>query len=196
MKYIFLILIFSLSSPLCAEVLKFDITGYKRDLYTYKAVCQEMGHKNLLLVEPKNVMHMDCMGEVVNIRSFCQRVSPKETFLRGYINEKMKEVVCMHGKSAFLSIGCDKRDKVYCESPKEGCLRLNRIYAYSHQLEYHSFIEKDVDNVLNCHFQKKTTKLVKKPRFVIPGEEPPVIEADLFSGKKVKKSDVKYLPAP
>lgn len=197
MKTLFILLSFlGFGLPLYSEVLKFDVTGYKRDIYSYKAVCKEMGHKELLLVAPKNVMHMDCMGKIVNITDFCLKVGPQKNFLRGYINEKMKEVVCTRGKSAFLSIGCDKRDKVYCEEPLEGCKRLNKVYASSHVLGYHAFIEKDVDNVLNCFFQEPAPKKVAKPRFVIPGEEPPVIGPDLFGRKNIKKSDIEYLSTP
>ena len=191
---ILLLLLASIST--FAEVLKFDVTGHKRELYSYKEVCESMGHRNLLIVEPKNVMHMDCMGSIVNIKEFCLTVSPKKSFLRGYINKKMNEVVCMRGKAAFLSMGCDKRDKSYCEKPQKGCQKLKQIYAYSHELDYHTLIEKDVDNVLNCYFQLRKEKVAQKKRFVIPGEEPPVIEPDLFSSKNVKKSDVKYLPSP
>jgi len=196
MKFLFSLLFLFFTNAPGAEVLKFDITGYKRELFSYKQVCEKMGHKDLLLVEPKNVMHMDCMGEIVNIKEFCAQVTPKEDFLRGYINLKMKEVVCTRGKAAFLSIACDKRDKVYCEKPKEGCERLNKVYAAGHELEYHTFIEKDVDNVLNCFFQVAAVEKKKKPRFIIPGEEETVIEPDLFSRKEIKKSSIEYLNAP
>ncbi len=179
-----------------AEVIKFDVTGFKRNIYSYRQVCEAMGHKNLLIVEPKNIMHMDCMGEIVNIKEFCLKENPSKNFLRGYINEKMNEVVCTRGKSAFLSIACDKRDKVYCKDPKLGCNKLNKVYAASHVLGYHTFLEKDVDNVLNCFFQVAAPKKEPVRRFVIPGEEPPVIEPDLFGVKKVEKSNTQYLGIP
>lgn len=191
---IFLVILFGFAVK--AEVLKFDVTGFKRDIYTYQQVCQKMGHKNLIIVEPKNVMHMDCMGELVNIKDFCLKENPSKHFLRGYINEKMKEVVCTRGSSALLSIACDKRDKIYCKEPKSGCERLNKVYASAHELEYHTLIKKDVDDVLNCYYKVAAPKKEKKRRFVIPGEEPPVIGPDLFGKEVVKKSNIEILSAP
>lgn len=141
------------------------------------------------MVDVLDPIHLDCMGEKVSVKDFCLKKINKEQFIRGYINSKLNEVACEMGSEAFLSIGCDKRDKHYCQNPIEGCRKLNKIFAYSHTLNHHSFNEKDVDNVLNCYYslpvKLKQAKVRELP--YPPFEQEPVIDEDLFEFDKVQK---------
>lgn len=187
MKILKLLIILILTSNLSkAEVLKFDITGYDRTLHTYKEVCRKMGHKELLLVEQIDALHLDCMGHKVNVTQFCSKNKEKTNLLRGFVNAQLKEVTCQYGQSAFLSVACDKRDKHLCSSPRKGCQILNEIYALEHNLFEYSFIEKDVDDVLNCMFQKKNLPELQKvtEKILLPFQEKEVIDRDLFADKK------------
>jgi len=176
-----------------AEVLKYDITGYDRSLHSYKEVCEGLGHKELLLIEVVDALHLDCMGEKVSVKDFClqNKDKAKGSLLRGYVNQKLNEVTCQYGSSAFVSIACDKRDKYLCAKPKLGCERLNKVYALSHELFEYSFIEKDVDNVLNCMYQRKDISKVEKvtTKILLPYQEKEVIDRDIFAFDKVKKLD-------
>jgi|GEM_PF-567465 len=172
------------SSLSFAEVLKFDVSGYKRELYSYKLVCEKMGLKHLLMIDVIDPSNLDCMGKKVSIKKFCLQEVGESKFLRGYINTKLSEVVCEKGNKAFLSIGCDKRDKRYCKAPMDGCMKLGKFFAHSHKLSHHSFVEKDVDNVLNCYFDfPELKKPVEKWSF----KEPEVIDKDIFAFDKVQK---------
>lgn len=198
--FLFSILLFSFSSAyLNAEVLNFDVSGYNRQLFKYNDVCKEMGIKHLLIVEPLDPLHIDCMGKRVSIKKFCLKKldqSLKQKFLRGYVNKKLNEVVCETGDEAFVSIGCDKRDKHFCKDPTKGCSQLKSIYAHAHEVDYHSFIKKDVDDVLNCYFSFPVRMRAAKVREVfapLPFEEEPVIDKDIFKFDKVQK---RYLKNP
>jgi hypothetical protein len=185
-----------------AEVLKFDISGYKRDLHKYEEVCKEMGIKHLLLVEPIDPLHLDCMGNRISVKKFCLKKlggEKKERFLRGYINKKLGEVVCEMGDEALVSIGCDKRDKHFCKEPAKGCAKLKKVYAHAHEVDYHSFIKKDVDNVLNCYFSlpihMKAAK-VKEVLDPLPFEEEPIIDKDIFGFDHNPKRYLQNIKSP
>jgi len=184
-KWIFLAF---LSLPAFAEVLKYDITGYNRTFHTYKEVCTKLGHKELLLVDYVDALHLDCMGTKISVKDFCLQENKGKNLLRGFVNRRLKEVTCQYGSAAFVSIACDKRDKHFCTKPKEGCERLNKVYALSHKLIKYSFIEKDVDNVLNCMYQRRDLAEVERvtTKILMPFEEKEVIDKDIFSLNEVK----------
>ena len=190
MKKWFLSLAFLFSLLNHAEVLKYDITGYDRTLHSYKEVCQKMGHKELLLIEVTDALHLDCMGSKVSIKDFCLQNTDKDkgSLLRGFVNQKLQEVTCQYGESAYVSIACDKRDKYLCQKPKESCERLSNVYALSHNLFEYSFIEKDVDDILNCVYQRKEIPGIEKvtTKILLPFQEKPIIDKDIFAHEKVK----------
>jgi hypothetical protein len=184
------IFLFILSVPTSfSEVLKFDVSGYKRELFSYKEVCEEMGVKHLVMIEVLDPVHLDCMGKKVNVKNFCLKKVNNGNFIRGYINSKLSEVACEMGREAFVSIGCDKRDKHFCKNPIKGCEKLNRIFAHSHALNHYSFNEKDVDNVLNCYFSLPVKLKQAKVKEVAypPFKQEPVIDDDIFEFDKVQK---------
>ena len=161
-----------------------------------------MGVNHLLLVEVIDPLHVDCMGNKISVKSFCLKKlekDQKDKFLRGYINTKLGEVVCEMGNEALVSIGCDKRDKHFCKEPAKGCSKLKNVYAYAHEVDYHSFIKKDVDNVLNCYFSlplHMKAASIKKDQGFLPFEEEPVIDKDIFKFDHNPKSYLKKKKLP
>ncbi|GAB4421345.1 MAG: hypothetical protein OHK0056_32200 [Bacteriovoracaceae bacterium] len=162
MFFRFLSIMLLLISSLRAEVLKLDITSREEEYISFKEACEFMGHKHNLLVDYPDLLNLNCMGKNVSIKDFClKKYSGERKFLRGYVQPKLKEVVCEFGQQVVLSVACDKRDKKYCEKPILGCEKLREIYAYSLNLYHHSFLEKDVDDVLNCYFGDAQNSLPK-----------------------------------
>jgi hypothetical protein len=148
-----------MSELIAAKVLKFEIFQKKRQLFQYKEACTKMGLKHQLLSGAVNTLTLDCMGKEVRVQDFCLKVLDKEVnFLRGYINKKMNEIVCEAGKSARLSILCDKKDKKYCKRPKKSCQKFRKTYAYDLKLDHHSVLE----NILNCHYEKRINENEKE----------------------------------
>ncbi len=147
-----------------------------------------MGVKHLLLVDVINPIELDCMGKKVSIKDFCLKKVKKDKFLRGYVNSKFKEVKCEMGDEAVLSLACNKEDRAFCKDPEKGCKKLLKAYAHSHTLNHYSYIEKDVDEVLNCFYSHpdnlKQVKLEKEYRPY--KEEELVIDKDLFKFDKVQ----------
>lgn len=148
-----------------------------------------MGVNHALIIEVRNPLRIDCMGTVISMKDFCLKKLKEENgsrpFLRGYLNSKLGEGVCEYGTGAMVSIGCDKRDKVYCKDPLEGCEKLNKIYANGLLIDHHSFIEKDVDNVLNCYYAKPLNEpKLELSKVPLPFQEKPVIDNDIFAFDK------------
>lgn len=115
-----------------------------------------MGRKHNLIVTAKNTLSLDCMGTIVKIDGFCRKRFPKDNkYTRGFVNSKMKEVTCEFGSHVFVSIGCDKKDKKFCIRPQVGCRAMKKVFAKNLDVSHVSFVEKDVDNVLNCFFEAK-----------------------------------------
>ncbi|MCR9205990.1 MAG: hypothetical protein NXH75_15510, partial [Halobacteriovoraceae bacterium] len=171
-----------------AEVLNFKITGYKRSLHKYSEICKAMGVRHTLLVDVRDTVRLDCMGTVVHMKDFCKSQPRKGKLLRGYLNTKLQEGVCEFGTAAMVSIACDKRDKKYCAKPEMGCGWLQKVYSHELTLDYHSFIEKDVDNVLNCYYSKPIEeKKIDISKVPLPYKEKEVIDRDIFAFDKVKK---------
>lgn len=185
----FLFLLFLISSPLFAEVIKFDITGYDRKLYSYKEVCKEMGGKHLLIIDVISPLELDCMGKRVSVKDFCLKKVDPEKFLRGYVSTKLKEVTCEMGEEALLSLACNKQDRRFCDKPQAGCEQLQKIYAHGHSLDHFSYNEKDVDDILSCYFARpvKLKQAKVKEVFEPFKEEDPIIDKDLFKFDKVQK---------
>ncbi|PIP95210.1 MAG: hypothetical protein COW00_13750 [Bdellovibrio sp. CG12_big_fil_rev_8_21_14_0_65_39_13] len=160
-----LILFFFLSSCLRAEVLKHDVIARDEQYIAFNDVCEFMGHKHNLIIEHDSLTTLDCMGSKVNVFEYCLKKYGKEKkILRGYIQTKLKEVVCESGEQVTLSIGCDKRDQHFCKDPIKGCEELRKIYAYSLTLFHHSFIPKDVDDGLNCYYSLEKNEAKPNPK--------------------------------
>ena len=148
-----LLFVFCLISGLRAEVLKLDITSRHEEYVPFKEACEFMCFKHNLLIEFPDLHTLDCMNNKFAVKDFCiKKFGSEYKILRGYVQPKLKEVACESGEQVMLSLACDKRDRDYCKDPKKGCEKLRETYAYSLKLYHHSFLEKDVDDVLNCYY--------------------------------------------
>ena len=156
---------FPLSSLLFAKVEGPTIVSKKHFRYSFLEVCQSLGKKHLLIVEAVNTWQIDCMGERVRVASFCKKRPLPRPFLRAYVDEKAKEVICETGDALYLSIICDKKDKYLCQNQKseKNCQKLRRVYAQDLELIHHSLIPTTLSlgvakekkkRKLNCYYAK------------------------------------------
>ncbi len=131
-----------------------DIAGKKRYYTDYKKVCEKLGIKHADMVEPLDTNTMDCMSRRVNIKKFCMSQSKifKSPFLRGYINTKMKEVVCEAGTAMKLSMECERFPKLCKKDVKKSCERLRSIYAEELESKYAN----KLDGKIHCYFAMKS----------------------------------------
>ncbi len=117
-----------------------------------------MGKKHSLLVSPKPPAHLDCMGEVVSLSEFCQKVHINKRFplMRGVIDPVSNQVACESGEALTLSLRCHEGNDRYCKGAEAGCTELKSIFAFGLDLTHSSMLIDRGDQLLNCYFSKKS----------------------------------------
>ncbi len=161
LKFLFFIsIIMSLSVK--SKVIKFDISSPIAIEFNFHETCMEMGVIHPVLIEIKSPLALDCMGTEVDTTEFClKKYKNRKDFLRGVVDEERKKVVCQFGKSAILSIGCERKFGKICQSAISGCSTLRNIFATNLQIVHKSLIRRDEQKVLTCYFGPKDQELLK-----------------------------------
>jgi hypothetical protein len=136
-----------------AKIIKQEISEATIKTHSYSDVCSYFDKKHLLLISAKDINFLDCMGELVAVREFCDNKYKNERlYLRGYIKDDTKEVVCQFGSRVSLSIQCTEDKQQYCKDDKIGCELLKNVFAKRLSLANSSLINKSEGKILNCHF--------------------------------------------
>ncbi len=140
-----------------AGVIKDDVSVIDRVLFSWKAVCTKMVSFDSPLIEPVSGTEIDCMGKKVNVTDFCEKEMAQDPyFLRGYVNEASKEVVCQSGKKVIFKYQCVRlADKRICGQTAEiSCKEIRQKLARRLDIVHQSFTknEKGIKE-LNCYFE-------------------------------------------
>lgn len=148
---VFIIFIFAVSSY--SKLTQFEATGEKRDSFSFEEVCKFYGINHLPLIEAPDMHRLDCMGKTIEVTEFCSEKFKTKNLLRGYTVSETKMVVCHRADVVKLSVTCDERDKEYCLSSKDGCMKLKTIFAKELELVHQSLIPSDdSEKQLNCYY--------------------------------------------
>lgn len=132
-----------------AAVIKHEVLNSREKEFEYEEVCKSLGAKDAMLMAPKSLTEMECFNKTYRLIDFCLKKFPtKRSLTRGYVDTSKKKVICEMSDSVMLSVSCDERDAKYCLKPKNGCAKLQKIYAYRLDLAHYSILEKN----LNCYF--------------------------------------------
>ncbi|MCO4793163.1 MAG: hypothetical protein KC493_05605 [Bacteriovoracaceae bacterium] len=158
-----LFLFFTFTFVLNAKVMEFKVSKQIRTKDSFKSACESMGFRDNLLIEPKGLIGLDCMGRVVKVNDYCLKKKVKgKLFLRGFLNAETKSVVCQFGNSANLTLSCEtKKTRKYCESPKVSCEKLKNYFAVDLNVTHHSRLFEGSKEMLNCYFGKVNLELDK-----------------------------------
>ena len=146
------VLIFIIASTLSshAAVIKNDVTGLKREVFSLKQACEKTGFIHLLLVEAKNATTVECMGRDLKALDFCQKIEGRAPFLRGFVSASTSQVFCEYGESVSLSLSCDQEHYGFCQNAKKGCDELRNSFAQKLELLHSSLT--GIPKNLNCHY--------------------------------------------
>ncbi len=137
-----------------SKILKDDVIATGSEQFSYQSVCKKMMNKDLPLIDYTNATTLDCMGTSINVGSFCLKEMPDSpTLLRGYIDPKIKRVICKKGKKVDLKITCE--GDYLCKDTELDCYKLGQIYAMRLNLDHHSSFKENKKKVLNCYFSLK-----------------------------------------
>jgi len=153
------------SFPLLSKV-KFEVSLAQSIEENLKNACTLM-KKNGLMAKRESMTHFDCMGELVNVRSFClEMIKFKKLtelkgkyFLRGVVYRE-KKVLCQFGNSAVLNFSL--RDFKYKDhDTKKLCEKLRKHYAFNLKT-FHFY--KGKNGKRSCYYskdEKKQSKLLQ-----------------------------------
>lgn len=155
----FLILLISLAD---AGVVKDEISVTDKVSFSWKSVCLKMVTHESPLIEPVSGTEIDCMGKKVNVSDFCEKeLGHDPYYLRGYVAEASKEVVCQSGRKVNFKYQCVRlADKRLCgQSAEVSCNEIKQKLARRLDVVHHSFTknEKGIKE-LNCYFEALPVK--------------------------------------
>lgn len=140
-----------------AGVVRDDVTVTDRASFSWKSVCAKMVSHESPLIDPVSGTELDCMGKKVNVSDFCEKELAQDPYyLRGYVSEASKEVICQSGKKVIFKYQCVRlKDRALCsKSPKAACQEIRHKLARRLDVVHQSFTKNDKGiRELNCYFE-------------------------------------------
>lgn len=145
-----------------AHVIQDDVFTTRKERFAFKTVCSAMVAHEAPLIDVLSSSELDCMGKKISIRTFCEKKMAEDPYyLRAYIDQENKEVVCHSGKTVVLKYLCARtRDKKYCDlTAKSSCEQMQELLAKRLDMVHSSFTknEKGIKQ-LNCYFGAQSLK--------------------------------------
>lgn len=150
--FIILISKFSFSHIVLDEVLTTD-----KIKYSLKDVCSKMVIHESPLIDIISSNTIDCMGKKIEVKDFCDKAMVQDPYyLRAYVDEASREVICHSGKKVNLKYQCTKiSDQHLCvKDVKRNCLYFKEQLAK--RLDYvEGSFSKSAKGVkeINCKFE-------------------------------------------
>ena len=145
-----------------AGVVRDDVTVTEKSSFSWKTVCSKMVAHESPLIEPVSGTQIDCMGKKVDVSDFCSKeLAHDPYYLRGYVREETKEVVCQSGKKVSFKYQCVRlADKKLCSlSAETACEEIRRKLARRLDIVHRSFTQNDKGiRELNCYFESLPLK--------------------------------------
>ncbi len=140
--------IFLSSSPLFSKVEKIKYQTPKFEYFEFKDVCSYF-KKDPTIIEAKNQVYLDCMGEMVSSQEFChQKFQDEKNYVRAFVDQSEKKVVCQFAKSAELTFSCAD-SKTHCSESEKTCDSLRMVFAANKKL-YHA---SDLKGQVKCYYE-------------------------------------------
>jgi hypothetical protein len=140
-----------------SHIIQDDVSTTTKERFSLSTVCKKMVSHESPLIDVVSGTEIDCMGKKVSAINFCVKEMAQDPYyIRAYVDQSSKEVVCHSGKKVLFKYLCVKMsDKKYCDSnPKETCLSLKTKLAYRLDL-IHSAVVKNEKGIkqLNCFYE-------------------------------------------
>ncbi len=152
MAFLFFLISFSY-----AGVVRDDVTVTDKVNFSWKTVCSKMVAHESPLIDFVSGTQIDCMGKKVDVSDFCEKeLAHDPYYLRAFVLETSKEVVCESGKKVLFKYQCVKlTDKQFCDQTSEvSCKEIRHKLARRLDIVHHSFTKNDKGiKELNCYFE-------------------------------------------
>jgi hypothetical protein len=157
-----MVLLLFLISLSHAGVVRDDVTITDKANFSWKTVCAKMVEHDSPLIDPVSGTEIDCMGKKVNVSDFCEKeLAHDPYYLRGYVNEDTKEVICQSGKKVIFKYQCVRlADKRLCGMKADAaCKEIRQKLARRLDIVHQSFTNNDKGiKELNCYFESLPLK--------------------------------------
>jgi hypothetical protein len=145
-----------------AGVVKDDVSAIEKVSFTWKSVCAKSVAHETPLIEYVSGNEIDCMGKKISASDFCEKALAHDPYyLRGFVNESTKEVICHSGKKVIFKYQCVRlADKRLCsQSAEVACREMKHKLARRLDIVHQSFTknEKGIKE-LNCYFESLPLK--------------------------------------
>lgn len=145
-----------------SHVIQDDVSVTDRSRFTFGSVCKKMVTHESPLIEVVSGTELDCMGKKVNVADFCYKeLAHDPYYLRGSIDKKSQEVICLSGKKVLFKYLCVKgKDKELCAMPaKLACEYIRGKLARRLDIVHSSFTQNPKSiKQLNCYFESLPLK--------------------------------------
>lgn len=148
---------FFLISFAYAGVVRDEVAITDKVNFSWKAVCSKMVSHESPLIEPVSGTVIDCMGKKVNVSDFCfKELAHDPYYLRAFVREESKEVVCESGRKVDFKFQCVRLvDRRLCgQTSEKSCKEIREKLARRLDIVHHSFTRNDKGiKELNCYFE-------------------------------------------
>lgn len=154
-----------LTSHTFAGITRDDVYGSRKKEFTFEEVCKKLTKRDSPLIEVKSITYLDCMGTEVRVGKYCEEVLITDPYyLRAFIDEENKKVVCQSGREVVLKYVCLlSSDKEYCDNAEIGCELLKEKLAFRLKTNNASvLLNKSGKKELNCIFSPQDIKPLPK----------------------------------
>jgi hypothetical protein len=151
----FFLLFFSLQ--LLAGVIQDDVSTTEKARFSFKTVCLKVLGQDAPLIDVLSGTEINCMGKKLDVALFCDKQMAQDPYyLRAYVDEVSREVVCHSGKKVLFKFQCVKLiDHKLCDSDaKISCGQMKQKLAKRLDI-VHSSVTKNAKGIkeLNCYFE-------------------------------------------
>ncbi len=151
-----------------AGVVRDDVTVTEKTSFSWKTVCAKMVSHDSPLIEPVSGTEIDCMGKKVSASDFCEKELAQDPYyLRAFVSEATKEVICQSGKKVIFKYQCVRlADKRLCGQTAEvSCKEIRQKLARRLDIVHQSFTKNDKGiKELNCYFDSLPLEKNRIPR--------------------------------
>jgi len=138
-------------------IIQDEVSTTEKARFSFRTVCSKMVRHESPLIEVVSANTLDCMGKKVEVALFCDKAMAQDPYyLRAYVDESKKEVVCHSGKKVILKFQCTKKsDRYLCErNAKKNCEHFKELLAKRLDIVHGSFTQSSKGiKEINCYFE-------------------------------------------
>lgn len=138
-----------------AKILKDEKLITAKSEHSFKKVCKALTNRNDPLIERKSISKLNCMGTVVSVAAFCEKIEAGNPYYLRAIVARDK-VECLSGKRVILKYQCENLTDEYCRDAEIGCYKLKEKLAYRLKISHSSLVKEKLKRVLNCYYDLGT----------------------------------------